>query len=1571
MAAGSWVASAGMAAALCICLPGPAAAAPGDEPPAAPATAGDCAALASGGYCSFSYADHPGQTTVTIPATVDTVTVILSGGSGAGGSTKGGGGPGGSVIATVHLPKAPAARGLDLWLGGSGHGEHRGRGWAAGGDGGGGLDGDNGGGGGGASGLSWLGSGHDHPFIVAGGGGGGGHDVEGHPHNGGAGGQGGRPPGDGLDGTSVGVYGTGGKGGGSHGSNGGDGGGGGILDTAGGGGGGGGYLHGGDGGEQGQFSPPKYMQPASGGGGGGGASFAAGVDVLAYTAAPQGDGRLMVFAGAPQRYDCIDSHDPRTLAIPAGVSAYGFVAVGGAGSHGHNNAPTGTGALDSGVLDVRGLHSLDYWVGCNSYTYGGAGFAHHGNRGDAGPGGNDGGSGGGATVIATTQKPAGAQVGTVLVAAGGGGGDGGDLSGHCEHYPGPKCGGVGGSSGGVDGSRYPYDGGMGADGGGDGGYGGHHMSDGQPDPNGGNGKDAGWLTGAGGGGGAGWPKGGDGGHHTTLLAGGGGGGGASFLSSQRVAGGSISASGSTGNGYILLMPVVRATTDLTVAKAVDGDAARYGTGPFAVEVTCTLAGQTTLKQAVALAAGGHHTFTGVDTGSACTAEETDAGGATVPSPPQKTVLGDKPATLTLTNEFRAASFSVTVLSRTRGEDGKPDPGVGITLGQVGVHASCTFDGRPIALPAPAQGGQLDFAGQDTWAAAGQTLTVEGVPAGAECAVQLAAGSGATDTAYSLDGTPQPGDRLAFRVAESGTRAQVADTYRLAPLTVSKQADGTPPPDARYPGTVGCAFQGRPVSFTTPPAFALRVGQSQQVHNLPVGARCTVAETDAGTAVATSYTPAQTVAVDAGGAAHVTVTNAFVPGSLLVSVAAGGPGAAWANRPYSVRVTCTEGPDTVLDTTFTTQSAAGGWAAFQVDGHAACTARETGQGGATSVAYASGADTTPHDAPVTVTVPSKGAATLTVANRFEAAPLTVATATTGRGAGYATGATTVTVDECTFNGDPIQIQPGQASESLTLPPQGGAAGIPELVAGASCAVSETDTAGATATSYTALNAAPDTPLPAGTRVTVNQPAAGQPTQVDIDNRFDTAGLAVDVTVGGAAAWAANTPYTAEARCTFLGNPIAALGPDGTARLGFTPQGAPIPGPGAQALASLPVGAACAATEPQAGGASLVAFDPPGADGAGSATVVLPSAGARIGIANTFQATSLATAVQVAGNDAPAHADDAFHFETGCSFNGQLLPPGPGETQTATFALKAGQSYATMLLPAGAHCTVDEFDDGHATAVTPGRTQAADLTTEPTTLTFTNEFHTAALAVAEALTGDGAATYGHGQAFTAYVTCTWPDGGGEVPLPEGGAVLLDAANGFTQQLNAPTGAGCAVSQPMQRATAQHATGPVTIADGHANALTVTSDFQTGPITVSKKALGVFEPHQRFAFHAQCAWHPDTGPDVLLPLNDGQAPGFALASGQSHTLHALVGTHCTVTETGTGGALRTTVDAHGTDAFSAGASAAVITGPAESTLAFTNHMPGPLPATGTDTAAALAAAALLTLAGGLALALAHAKR
>lgn len=1291
-----------------------------------------------------------------------------------------------------------------------------------------------------------------------------------------------------------------------------------------------------------------------------GAAFAVGNAATESTAAPdvETSDDSALATGEPLRYDCIDSWEPRTLNVPDNVVAYEVVATAGSGTHGHNDTEGGVGAQVKGTLNVEGVTSLDLWVGCGGYDFDGAGYGHRGGGGGGGGHsitGTDGGDGGGASMIAISSPF------TPLVAAGGGGGSGG--RGESDD------GGMGGSGGGVNHTKWWYDGRSGTDGG-DGGKANSHTSHGQPSPDGGSGGHSGFGSGGGGGGGAGYPSGGGGGHGTNGGGGGGGGAGGSYLSSQRVTDPSITVAPEYGSGHILLTPVLRTTTDLIVKKVVAGAAGSFAKGPFTVEASCALNGAPLFTKSVNLGPDGSHTFSGVDAGAVCAVSETRTGAASTPAPPQTVTVGATPTTVTLTNEFAAGSFDVSVASKVVGEDGAPDSDVKLTLGDLGVHVSCTLAGQPIVLPTPVSGGHLTYTGEDTWADGGQTLTVDGVPVNSECSVVQAAGSGATTVGYAVDGTTVAGEQASFTVGASKTSVLVTDSYQLAPLSVTKAADGSGIPlPGVYSGTVSCTFQGQPVTLPATAMFHLAIDESALVHGLPIGAKCTVTETDAGDAVASSYTPSQTVLITAEPVPAVTVTNTFDDGALTVSVNASGAGAGWANVAPVAQVVCTVGADTILDETVSS-----GVSTFKVDDGAVCSATETVSGGADSVWYASSSDTTPSAGPVSVTVAPDGPVTLTADNVFTAAPLSVSTSTTGEGAEYASRPTTVTVSECTFNDLPIEITPGVTSVELTLPAQGGTASVPELPTGAGCSVVETDAAGATSTTSSSVNADPASELPAGgQRVTVNQPADEVSTSVAFVNQFDVAALSVGKSVAGEAAWASNEPFEVQVSCTWLGEPVSRLGVDGVGAVEFEPDGTVDSGHAVDVLTTLSVGSECSATESVTGAATTVAYVPVGADETRSGTVTVIDGGASIVVTNTFEASELTVSKIVAGNDADNHAEDVFHFDAACTFNGKLLPVlSGGPDGSGVFTLTAGGSHVFSGLPVGAVCDVNEFGDQHATEVTPSRDQEVTLTAGPAALTFTNTFEVAPVTVDEVLTGAGADTYGSGQVFVAQVECFRPNDLNErVVLPDGGEVELSAGNGFAVTLNAPIGTECSVSQGLQMATHQVLPDPVTILAGERHALPIGSEFVVEPVTVSKTALGEFSPQQEFGFETSCVWVED-GHAVGLPLNEHAPGAFSLRSGQEHTVEALVGAQCSVTETDAAGAIRTVVDVHGTDAHVSAKTATFTIGSGVATLAaFTNYLPGAIPVTGVEAAWALAIALLLILGGGAALLLYRRRR
>lgn len=1514
--------------------------------PAEPAVAADvaCDQLAAGLPCTLTYEEYPGFSSVSMPAGVTDVTVVLAGAAGAPGSAHAADpGPGAIIIATIEVSSDEP---LHVWLGEQPTERHGGAiGWASGGDGGDWDTGNDGRGGGAASALTYASNFDDVPLLVAGGGGGGGGSDVGLA--GGVGGFGGLPAGDGADGKGR-FFGSGGRGGHQSGTGGGNGGGSQLgIDVGAGGGGGGGGYHGGSGGGYALWTG-SYGGFNSAGGGGGGTSYAyPGVNVLGYGTAPLGPGFVTFYPGVPDAYYCDGTDDGYDITVPDDVIAYSVFAFGGAGGFGSNKAHGGMGALVTGVVFVDGIDELQAWAGCSGDRSSGAGegWADGGDPGRApNPEAHDGGRGGGATALATGE-------GTMLVVAGGGGGAGGDIA-NCYFPPGPQCGGLGGSGGGDPRSSLPADGVRGD--GGDGGHGGlanAHVEDGQPITDGGHGVDPGGLaeSGAGGGGGGGYPMGGNGGHHEPWDAGGGGGAGGSYANSQYVTDALITTAApyatneDVADGFILLAPIKRVTRDLTVHKEVTGGADGYAHPPFWMHVQCTLFDHVVVDRTFSLGIDDSHTLS-VPEGASCTIEETTTGGASDPAPPH-TVLISGETLVTMTNRFTPTDLVLTVRSEMVDHNGESNDSVHVDPGDIAVSVTCTVDGALITLPAPAVDGVVTFDGSETFSTDGVSHTLTGLPEGALCSVLEIPGAGATRTEYVINGRSE-GEINQFELEPDSNTVSISNEYELAELPLQKYLDGdtAPPPDATFAGDVTCTFHGNPVVFDDPRTFTgLTVGGTVTVTDLPVGALCTVTETETASADAIHYVPAQTVRIDPTGT-QMQIVNTYDSGALIVRVEASGPGMPWANADYSVHVTCTifngETEETVLDDTFTT-GPSGGWKSYLPLEGASCTAVEEADGGATAVRYWSSADSTPSSDPVSVTVGADSA--LTVHNTFSADPISVSVTTSGPGERFAEPFT-VTVDGCTFNGELIDIAPDAHAVALDFGPEGGIAAIPELVTGASCTATLTDEGGATTVTVAVDGGAPVDADSAG--FTVHEPRAA----IAFDAGFEVAALDVRVQLAGDAAWAANTAYAVRVECTLDGAPITELGTNGVL-LSFEPDGTAIGDAARELLGALPVGAECTTTELEDGGASSVEVD--------TSPVVLGLDGASVTVTNTFDPSTLTVAKEVGGNAAAEHADDVFWFEVGCTFNG--LPIGNPPTdplRPLTFSLSNGQAAEFPDRPVGADCTVVETYDGHATSVTPDTTQTAELTDGGTTVAFVNTFDVAALTVAEELSGPGAATYGQPQVYPVEVICRYPDGS-RASLADFGQVWLDAGNDFTATLEVPVGTTCTAEQPRSMATRQTVSEPVPILLGGEHTITITSVFELGPITVAKTALGDYPATQEFVFDVACVWPDD---EQLLPLDGDAPPTFALRSGQERTVDVLSGARCAVTETGATGALRIDSNATGRDAESDGATASVLAWHDEpARVAVTNYMPGSLPITGPEAAAAIAVLGLALLVGG----------
>ncbi|WP_218852941.1 DUF5979 domain-containing protein [Microbacterium immunditiarum] len=1539
----------------------------------------ECAELAIQGSCTIAYDElgPDGYVDVIVPSSVTSLTILAYGAEGGGtGDDSGRGGPGGLVVAVYERPAT--ASGVRVWLGEKGRQSHETtKGYSSGGGGGTrAFDSSSGFSGGGSSALAWLLPSGPQLAIVAGGGGGASQDGD----EGGAasGGAGGAPPSSGTAGTTPASNGNGqgGAGGGASGAGGetGSDAGADYLISSGGGGGGGGHPRGGAAGESGSAGQckingkcPPNAQGGAGGGGGGGDSWSDSqhrVNV-AYASGSSGDGSVLLIAGEQlHKFECIDSSDPRTWSIPADTASIAFVVAGGGGTRGHNNSDMeGSGAVVTGIIDATGMEDLRYWVGCSGYEHGGRGWSHPGGAGSASSKeAKDGGAGGGASMLMDATGGA----ATPLVAAGGGGGSGGNVSTSLVPFASEAVGGRGGSGAGVDGGAYNYNGDRGAgDDFGHGGVGGCAACRGtpsEPDPSGGDGTsdDSG---GGGGGGGAGYPRGGHGGGTADVRAGGGGGAGQSYWSAAVTSEVSAGPNGiRSRSGFIILVPIPKPpSTSLTVTKEVSGAASGFARGPYTVELTCTLDGVTIADESFTIGIGpsAGHTVEGLPVDSICTVTETGKADAPIPPPPRTVTLTSAPASVVLDNAYAMTAVEIGVTSAFAQHDG-PTPG-DLPLGEVDVGISCSLDGVPVPLGPPVVDGRIPFDGAATWNAE-VSATVSGVPVNSECTLTHTGGPGAT-TMFTLGSQTVTGSSFVFTAAADAMANVVAidDEYGLAPLTVTNEAEGSgTPPVTTYSVSVVCAYAGEGVTLDPSQAtIVLPSGGATTVPNLPVGADCTTTQLDPGIAAAVRYSPSQTVPIPPGGGSQ-TIVDVFEAGGLVLVKQLTGPGARWANASTTVSLTCTADglPDPVVELEHTFGTLGGSFTVTGLDVGDECSMTETVTGGASAVSYSSSSDPAPSPDPVSVEV-GDSATSLTVLNRFDVGSLVVDSRPEGPAAHHARP-TAVTVGECTFNGLPIEVEPGRATVEFPFPADGGHARVPAIVAGAACDVVQTASGGAAFTEITVTDGDPFAPIDSGTQVTVHG-AGASPTTVSIVNEFEAGALSVPVDLDGAAAWAANADYGVELHCEFDDRPAEWLGPDGIGFLSFAPDGTPRPTYASTQLSDLPTGTVCEAIQVASGGATFVTYDPAPISAIASAAFVAPAADimpfqlvdggsgpvtvesgttVSITITNTFEAGTLAVATEVGGNDAAAHADAFFLLEQFCTFNGQRLGPPPDDpTRPVHFSLTGTAERTFDELPVGAECTAAETDSSNATLVTPATTQSGTIQATGLRLAFTNLFDVTGLTVRQVMTGPGVATYGTGLDYSSVVECwTGPDRTQRVDVPNDGVAVLTPAGGYSLVWTLPANAVCSITEnSVSLATEVTGSPAVTLLLGEPHLLEVTREFELATFTVDKRVVGGASASV-FDFAVGCTW-TRTDP-IPVPLNGDAPPSFSLSSGGSVQRQVIGGADCTVTEAPAGSDVRTSVSVAGETIAGRTAATLLLAGDSAA-FAYTNAYP--LPPTG----------------------------
>lgn len=614
---------------------------------------------------------------------------------------------------------------------------------------------------------------------------------------------------------------------------------------------------------------------------------------------------------------------------------------------------------------------------------------------------------------------------------------------------------------------------------------------------------------------------------------------------------------------------------------------------FEIDYFCTIdpvgnPEQTVAEGTLTIAPGESADVTGLPGGAECRVWEADAHGGVTNHPEDDPAvvtidpqLGSDPApatTVTVTNSYPLAEI---VVSKSV-EGGAAEVGAGTTYP---VEVRCAMDGvTATGFPVT-----VELVGDDS-----ATLDA---PVGSTCtATELDAG-GATATTV----TPDTGV-LVVAGATAPLTLEVVNTFEQAHLEILKRVTGAGGslPEGPFAYEVACTFEGTtlgPVSVTVPrPAGATEMVADVPLL-LPVGAVCTVTETDDGGADASPAPVTVTMVENADdNTVRATFVNEFSAGTVALTKELAGAGAAASyatDAVFTVGVTCAvDDPANVVYSSPVALRGGERIALLDADGDPVllplgthCWAEESDTGGATSHVVNAGSY---DDALVVVdgAPDDLQALELEVVNTFDLAALVVDKVVDGDAASYADGREFVVAVTC------VLPQGGTTTPLLTAAPFPVTAGtpvtVPDLPVGAECWAEETDAGGATTTTIAHVG-------PASPAV-----VAATDTHLEVVNTFDAGELVVTKRVQNGPAG----PYSFEVSCSTDEGPVTLRPADAAFQLRD----------GRSRTVEVPLGAECTVTETGVEDGVVVTFEDSG-PGKDDGTVVVDGA-ASVTVVNTF-------------------------------------------------------------------------------------------------------------------------------------------------------------------------------------------------------------------------------------------------------------------------------------------------------------------------------------------------------------------
>lgn len=1021
-----------------------------------------------------------------------------------------------------------------------------------------------------------------------------------------------------------------------------------------------------------------------------------------------------------------------------------------------------------------------------------------------------------------------------------------------------------------------------------------------------------------------------------------------------------------------------------VTKAVENGGAvdqngtpiSYAQRDFGFRAVCTFLSQTALDQTFTLRQGQSRVFSDLPSGAQCSVTETNtqsAAGTTVVVT-QDGVSGSPSAGTQASFEVLPYADGTTDARTSSGFTNRYTAGAvrvtkaiaGATewaTGEFVLAMTCTLAG---VTPDPV------WTGTKTMTSPGDLVwTVQNLPTGASCRVTETDSGGANSTTAPIT------------IVVGGSNAQpvdgtVTNTFTTGSLRVDKTLSGAPANGLdpalsdTYEVELSCTRVVNGATIAVPiPGGATRTitGAGTALYSgLPTGASCALAETDAGHATSHTFSPAGPYTIGAGATPIVvSLTNVFANGQLRVEKSVDAPEGFPVPETFTATVSCTWfGAAVPLPS--------GGVVTVATGSPATVTGIPIGSICAVTESDAGQVDTDYDPASVTVASTTQ-TVTLGIENVYEWAALRIGKTVVSNTGEVPTGFGFRTV--CTFQGETV------LDSTITLD-SGQFRTYENLPARARCTVVETDDRAADDTLITAhVEGAAGENAPQISRdtrtVVIPELAPGAPAAtantVTYTNLYGTSALVVTKQFqgAGAAQFGQDQTFTVDVVCTYVGETLVDTQLSLTAADGWT-----------ATITDVVAGAACTVTEPALQGADAVVITPN--DGADTTTgrVTIPAEGgaATVDVTNWYLTGSLEVTKTFAGDGAEKFGTDDYAFSLACVRDAIAVDIPDGATRTVDADAPSAR-YEN--LPTGAQCHLTETSTGGATSTAildaDGNAVADDATagytftvvTDPTILSVDdqaqpalaveNTFDLAEVSVTKTVQSEAVDAEGEPIVFGPFeveLACLW--NGGAVTAAED--MVRQIADGETVTwTELPQGAECTVTE-TDAADASSTSTVVTVGDdapgdpvdgtiaqigplpglptGATTSVALTNVFDAASLTIGKvldgNAAGFVT--QTFPVDVVCtlvdASHPDPGLVVHDESHEIGGPQRLTA-----TIERLpVGATCVVTETDTGGAVRTTatVGAEKTT----GATVTVTVGSAAS-IVFTNTFDAGLSATG----------------------------